>query len=593
MDYGIENNPVKMTNLYHEHMPAIRFIGKRYTSADLNADGQLMDKWNEWFQNGWFNLLSRLPGLPGYEGVAHTGYHNGSEMSFWIGIMFPQDTPAPDGFDTADLPAGDMAVCWLSGYRETGELYTPATRNLCLSKIREAGYATKIDFDGEPCKWTFERYHHQRFFMPDDEGRITMDYCVYVVAQEQEAKAPLTDDPEQIKDNASNRTDNSAIAHTEPLRLPTPEMKIANMSPYSVDVESNLLLCAMTTLFLKLNNCDNSTPFFCSRNNRICNNCKDCGDRMILARHHLDLYHFLVSVTGVGLMYGDPNDAGEYDLKYIQGITPPLSEDRLDLAMKAGGFEYTRLDKLKGEQEIFRLITESLRRDKPVLMKLVDGPEWCIATGFDRQTNTIYGLDAKDHYAFRSVEKRNYTEDGLFIITDWFKHLHKAVIVTKKSAQAMNFYDLVTRMAGQLTMPERNVLQSIIPQMIDSITVENARGVADYFNRISGYTAEARWHGAECFGSLLLRKTEDETVHAQLRECMNLYFNTHDTCWQIWGQMGVGPHTNYKLPNHISQMMLDSERKERLKDLFAQVFSNDLSVLAKLQDIRERITAAL
>ncbi|WP_180298398.1 hypothetical protein, partial [Klebsiella pneumoniae] len=127
-----------------------------------------------------------------------------------------------------------------------------------------------------------------------------------------------------------------------------------------------------------------------------------------------------------------------------------------------------------------------------------------------------------------------------------------AVIVTEKAKQTTDFSNLLARMTGQLLMPERSVLESMIPRMIDSITVENARGVADYLNRIAGYVVEARWHCAECFGTLLLHKTEDETSRAKLRGCMDLYFNTHDTCWQIWAQMGVGPHTNYRLPNRIS-----------------------------------------
>ena len=121
--------------------------------------------------------------------------------------------------------------------------------------------------------------------------------------------------------------------------------------------------------------------------------------------------------------------------------------------------------------------------------------------------------------------------------------------------------------------------------MIDSITMDNARAVADYLNNIAGYMIEARWHGAECFYSLLLRKAEDETEKVRLRECTDLYYNTHDNCWQIWGQLGVGPHTSYKLPGHISQIMLVRERQEKLKELFAQIFSNDHVVLERLQEL--------
>ncbi len=592
MDYEPENSAVRLNNMYREHMPPIRFIGKRYTAADLDANGLLMDKWNEWFQNGWFNLLGSLPGLPGYEGIAHTGYHNGAETTFWIGMMFPQDTPAPEGFDIANIPAGDMAVCWLHGYRETGELFTPSVRNLCLTRLREAGYAMKLDFDGEPCKWTFERYNQRRFFMPDDEGKVIMDYCVYVVEREKGEQAPLHKDEPVGQDRLSEHGDASdselPSVQDGAANGPLPEALITGVAPYWTDAENNLLVCAMTTLFLKLENYDEKTPFYCERNDRDCNGCGDCGDmgkRSNLAKHHLYLYHYLLTVTGVGLMWNDPNEAGEYDLKYVRGIIPPMLEDRLDFAMKAEGFEYIRLDKLNGEREIFRQITESIRDDKPVLIKLDDGPEWCIVTGFNGEAGTLFGLDAQNNIAYRPAKKREYNKDGLFVITDWFKNLRKAIIITRRTAQALDFGDLLERMTGRLQLPERSVLESIIPQMIDSITVENARGVAGYLNNIAGNVIEARWHAAECFGSLLLRKTEDEKAQASLRECKDLYFNTHDTCWQIWGQLGVGPHTNYNLPNHISQMMLDRERQEKLKELFGQIFSNDRAVLEKLKGV--------
>lgn len=579
MNYEQEYNSVRVTNIYCKHMPAIRFIGKRYTTADLDANGLLMDRWNEWFQNGWFDLLSRLPGLPGYEGVPNTGYHHGAETTFWIGLMFPQNTPVPEGFDSTDLPAGDLAVCWLRGYRETGELFTPQARSLCLSQIREVGYAMKLDFDGEPCKWTFESYNQQRFFMPDDDGKVVMDYCVYVVEPATKVQTPLYKDDLDGQDRYGED-----VAEKGPL----PEVLITGVAPYWTDAESNLLLCAMTTLFLKLENYDETSPFYCVRNDRYCNSCGDCGDmskRSSLTKHHLCLYHYLLTVTGLGLMYGDPNEAGEYDLKYIRGITPPMLEDRIDFAMKAEGFEYIRLDKQKGEQEIFRQVTGSIRGNKPVLMKLGDGTGWCVVTGFDSVTGILFGLDAKDHNAYQTANNREYTEDGLLVITDWFKNLRKAIIVTGRTAQTLDFIDLISRIVKRLQQPERSVMESMIPQMIDSITVDNARAVADYLNNITGYMMEARWHGAECFCSLLLRKAEDETEKVRLRECMDLYYNTHDTCWQIWGQMGVGPHTSYKLPGHISQMMLVRERQEKLKELFAQIFSNDYVVMEKLQGL--------
>lgn len=282
-------------------------------------------------------------------------------------------------------------------------------------------------------------------------------------------------------------------------------------------------------------------------------------------------------------MWGNSNETGEYDLKYIRGITPPLLEDRLDFAMKAQEFEYMRLDKQNGERNVFRHIVNSIQDEKPVLMKLCDGSEWLVVTGFDQMTGTLFGLDAKDHHAHHSKSQREYTEDSLYIITDWFKRLRIAIIVTGRTSKELDFCELLVRITGQLQQPERSVLESIIPQMLNSITPENARSVANYLNNLTGYVIEARWHGAECFCSSLLCKSNDENVRACLRECADLYSSTHDLCWNIWGHMGVGPHTNYKLPNNISQMMLDKERQKMLKELFIQVFNNDRSVFEKLK----------
>lgn len=449
----------------------------------------------------------------------------------------------------------------------------------------------KMDFDGKPCKWTFERYHHRRFFVPDDEGKVTMDYCIYVVEREPAINQTSAREPEQrtgCKADAAGQTSAEKLLST---KEPSTQIRISGVAPYWTDVENNLFLCAMTTLFLKLEGYDETTPFYCSKHDRICSKCGDCGDngkRSNLAKHHLNLYHHLLTVTGAGLMWSDPNEAGAYDLKYIKGVIPPLLEDRLDFAMKAEGFEYIRLDRLNGERSIVRQVMDSIQSDRPVLVKLGEGPEWFVITGFDKATGALLGLDAKDHPAYRPVNKKEYTDDGLFVITDWFKSLSKAIIVTGRTAQALEFGDLLSRMAGRLQQPEISTLDEIIPKMIDAVTVENARGVAGYLNNLAGYAAESRWHVAECFGSSLLCKTRDKTARASLRGCTDLYFNTHDICWKIWGQMGVGPHTNYQLPNDISQRMLDRERQKKLKELFAQIISNDRTVLEKLQGIISR-----
>ncbi|MGN6714677.1 hypothetical protein [Anaerocolumna jejuensis] len=44
----------EIIKVYKEHLPAVRFIGKRYTNTDRCKDGGFGYKWEEWFER--FNI---------------------------------------------------------------------------------------------------------------------------------------------------------------------------------------------------------------------------------------------------------------------------------------------------------------------------------------------------------------------------------------------------------------------------------------------------------------------------------------------------------------------------------------------------------
>lgn len=584
MNYNSDGNTVKIVNTYYENMPALRIIGKRYTQEDLDQDMKFGSKWNEWFQNGWFDRLNELEGLGGHESTVVFAIQISNEIAYWIGMFFPEGTRVLEGFDYADISAGVVGICWIHGYKENGELFSQVAHDLCLTKIQKAGNVIKMDFDGEPCKWSFERYHNERFNMCDNDGKVVLDYGIYLVESEvNERKFVVEDKEEQKLLSLANDSFQEIV----------PEILISTTIPYSIDLESNLFVCALTMLFLKLEGYAEDTPYICERKQNVCNNCGECGEKSKksnLAKYHLNLYQNLMTATGLSLMWGDSNEAGVYDLKYIKGIRLPLMEDRLDFAMKLKGFEYICINKTKREGEIFQIIKESIRRDMPVLIKLGDGAEWCVVTGVNEKINAIYGLDAKNYYNSKdkAIAKRTYTKDGLFIITDWMKDLRKAVVITGKTNSIIDFDSLLQRMTERLVSPERRMIEDVIPQMIDSITADNAHGVADYLNQITRCVIGARWHAAEFFNSTLKKRTDNKTTQASLSECAGIYYDTHDICWQIWGQLGVGPHTGYELPNLINQMMFDRERQEKLKCLFAKILNNDAIITEKLQEILNR-----
>jgi AraC family transcriptional regulator len=77
---------------YKQSMPASRFIGKKYGDED-RVNGLFSARWNEWFQNGWFEEIEKAPGYNTAffeDGGAYIGmmrHKNGEPFQYWIGIF--------------------------------------------------------------------------------------------------------------------------------------------------------------------------------------------------------------------------------------------------------------------------------------------------------------------------------------------------------------------------------------------------------------------------------------------------------------------------------------------------------------------------
>lgn len=165
---------VEIIKVYRESFPSLRLIGKRYTNSDRGADGGFGNKWSEWFEKGYFKTLEELGSLPENEG-AYLGYMRCTdEFEYWIGMFFPEGTPVPDGYMYVDIHSGDVGTCWIYGREDNGELYGQEPHNMCVSKIKEAGWQLAED------PWFIERYNCPRFTTPDEKGKVILDYCIYL-----------------------------------------------------------------------------------------------------------------------------------------------------------------------------------------------------------------------------------------------------------------------------------------------------------------------------------------------------------------------------------------------------------------------------
>lgn len=161
---------MKITKITRESCPAARFIGKRYPVGAAN--------WGEFWANGWFDELEKLPGLLEINDAGYTEAVRviDGEPEHWLGMFFAADTAAPAQFDSVDMPPMEYAVCYLYGSPDSGELFNYAAHEQCLAALQEQGLQRKED------DWCFQRCNCPRFTTPDEQGNVILDYGISIEA---------------------------------------------------------------------------------------------------------------------------------------------------------------------------------------------------------------------------------------------------------------------------------------------------------------------------------------------------------------------------------------------------------------------------
>ena len=171
----------EIIHVYKEHLPRLRFIGKRYTNADRTSGG-FGEKWGEWFQKGWFEVLEKLGRAEniekGYLGLTRCNNHDKENtLEYWIGMFLPPDTVAPEGYGFIDLDEGDVGVCWIKGREDDGSIF--GMYDACIAKFQENGME-HFRRDDEYRVCVFDRFNHPRFTEKDEEGNAVLDYGIYL-----------------------------------------------------------------------------------------------------------------------------------------------------------------------------------------------------------------------------------------------------------------------------------------------------------------------------------------------------------------------------------------------------------------------------
>ncbi len=157
---------VKILEVKKESCPKARLIGKRYEGVP---------NWSEWWENNWFKTLETNQRLS-FNGDAYIGgVHIVNGMpEHWIGMLFPENTEVPEGFEYVDIAPLDYAICYLYDKENSNEFYTIDTHNQCLEKLKEYNWKRKED------DWCLERYNCPRFTTRDEKGNVILDYAISI-----------------------------------------------------------------------------------------------------------------------------------------------------------------------------------------------------------------------------------------------------------------------------------------------------------------------------------------------------------------------------------------------------------------------------
>lgn len=172
----------ELTNPHRQKLPACRLIGKRYGAGDIGENGY-QRQWSEFWQKGWFDVLRRAAG--GAESLRAL-YEDGDACvamelwsdapAYWIGVLAPPQTEAPEGFEAYDISACELGVVWVRG--DEGDLYMRESE--CMELLRRGGDEPATENGAIVC---FERYACPRFTQPDAEGKKTLDICFVLTSK--------------------------------------------------------------------------------------------------------------------------------------------------------------------------------------------------------------------------------------------------------------------------------------------------------------------------------------------------------------------------------------------------------------------------
>ncbi len=158
---------------YKQEIPALRFIGKKYTETEF-SEKSVLNSLDDWCFKKMFDAILETShegldfgGANSYIGLMKNA--DGKVSEYWIGMFMPQGTAVPQVYEMIDFPSSTLAVCGVYGKRDAIINYDSE----CRKKLTEEGIQLKNE------GWFFQRFNWRDFFKEDKFGKRVLEYCYY------------------------------------------------------------------------------------------------------------------------------------------------------------------------------------------------------------------------------------------------------------------------------------------------------------------------------------------------------------------------------------------------------------------------------
>lgn len=370
---------------------------------------------------------------------------------------------------------------------------------------------------------------------------------------------------------------------------------------FPCDAQGSPFFCALAAVLTPALGYTENTPHYCAPKGQMCTGCGECGKQTMLQRHFCNLYHVYQTISGVSFGWAWPEDSTTpYQTVENKGPGWDWPDEFIAFLLGFAGLTWRRFsgrDVIDAKDEVYHAVAQSIDAGVPALLKLGQGPDWHVVTGYEN--GVLYGLDSHEHFdaaVHPTVAPAYYTEDGRFVLPNWQEQLRHAIVITGKSAPSVTLRQVLERILRVLDHPAHGWVAEEVARRIEGISPQNARHTAQWFNQVVSFPIEARWHAAEAFcpvGSPLYPPGTSEDVKRYLGETLFARYikndnnETHGTCWKIWGLLDVSPQTGYRVGPAAEEQLLRPGTQRALKELFALVFENDRAVAGAIRSVLE------